>query len=65
MVGGRRWRASDPSIPEALRQELVDELMGARRALAADGRVEVTQKGERLDPTAPWKGPVRIRATAP
>jgi hypothetical protein len=33
VVGGRRWRASDPSIPEALRQELVDALMAARRAV--------------------------------
>lgn len=32
-VDGRRWRASDPSIPPALRQELVDELMRARRAI--------------------------------
>jgi len=152
VVDGRRWRASDPSIPEPLRQELVDELMDARRAvgsakraddavaeraardrvqaakvalgergrpwweapteeatrerleaailalsgrrapdrticpsdaaravggdgwrslmgtardvarrLAADGAVEVTQKGERLDPGGEWRGPVRIR----
>ena len=33
-VDGRRWRRSDPSIPPALRQELVDELMAARRAVA-------------------------------
>jgi hypothetical protein len=36
-VGGRRWRATDPSIPEPFRQELVDELMAARRAVG-DGR---------------------------
>ena len=36
VVDGRRWRASDPSIPEALRQELVDELMAARRAVRTD-----------------------------
>lgn len=150
VIGGRRWRRSDPSIPSALRQELVDELMDARRAvkaadgpastagararvddakralgergrpwwepdeegstrerltatvltlarhrapkticpsdaaraaggqrwrslmpearevarqLACDGEVEVLQKGEPLDPAAPWKGPVRIRLT--
>ena len=45
VVGGRRWRASDPSIPEPLRQELVDELMDARRAVGAatkagDGEAE-------------------------
>ena len=32
-IDGRRWRASDPSIPSAFRQELIDELMRARRAL--------------------------------
>jgi hypothetical protein len=36
VVDGRRWRASDPSIPEKLRQELVDELMAARRAVRTD-----------------------------
>ena len=35
VVDGRRWRASDPRLPEARRQELVDELMSARRAVAA------------------------------
>lgn len=37
-VDGRRWRASDPSIPPTLRQELVDELLAARRAIAAAKR---------------------------
>lgn len=42
---GRRWRASDPSLPEERRQELVDELMRARRAVgvakrAADAEAE-------------------------
>lgn len=35
IVGGRRWRASDPEIPENLRAELVAELMDARRAVKA------------------------------
>ncbi|QXC60006.1 DUF3253 domain-containing protein [Aquihabitans sp. G128] len=152
VVDGRRWRASDPSIPGALRAELVGSLMDARRAvgaakragdegaeaaarqrvqhakvalgergepwweepsadgrrerfgaavlaladhrapdgttcpsdaaravggeawrehmdlvrdvvrgLAADGEVEVLQKGEVIDAAEPWKGPVRIR----
>lgn len=38
VVDGRRWRASDPAIPHALRQELVDELMDARRAVGAARR---------------------------
>jgi hypothetical protein len=37
-VDGRRWRASDPAIPDALRAELVHELMDARRAVAAGNR---------------------------
>lgn len=37
-IDGRRWRASDPSIPPKLRQELVDALMAGRRAVAAAKR---------------------------
>lgn len=33
IVKERRWRASDPSIPEELKAELVRELMRARRAI--------------------------------
>jgi len=40
IVNGRRWRASDPAIPDVLRRELVDELMAARRAVAAAGRTK-------------------------
>lgn len=36
VVDGRRWRATDPSIPEPFRSELVAELMDARRAVKAD-----------------------------
>lgn len=32
-IRGRRWRVSDPRIPEHLRRRLVDELMAARRAV--------------------------------
>ena len=38
VVGGRRWRATDPGIPEPFRQQLVDELMSARRAVGAAKR---------------------------
>lgn len=34
-IEGRRWRRADPSIPEALKAELVSELMSARRAVKA------------------------------
>ncbi|HWS56340.1 MAG TPA: hypothetical protein VN228_19535 [Pyrinomonadaceae bacterium] len=33
IVDGRRWRASDPALPEEERQRLVNELMAARRAV--------------------------------
>ena len=32
------------------------------RDLARGGEVEISQRGEVLDPDAPWRGPVRIRA---
>lgn len=58
VIDGRRWRATDPSIPESFRQELVDELMAARRAVRSaesDARRRVhdakTALGER---GAPW-----------
>lgn len=58
IVGGRRWRAADPGIPENLRQELVSELMEARRSVrssAANARRRVQDAkvalGER---GAPW-----------
>ena len=35
VVDGRRWRASDPGIPEDLLDELVSELMAARQAVAS------------------------------
>lgn len=57
IVGGRRWRATDPSIPDALRKELVAELMAARRDVRRDpstARPRVNDAkvalGERGDP---------------
>jgi hypothetical protein len=62
VVGGRRWRATDPSIPERLRTELVAELMAARRAVRAEGdpaRIRVQDAkvalGERGEPW--WETP--------
>lgn len=37
VVGGRRWRRQDPSLPPGLAAELVAELMAARRAVRAAG----------------------------
>lgn len=57
IVGGRTWRATDPAIPDGLKQELVNELMSARRAikrgdLTARRRVQAakTALGERGEP---------------
>ena len=57
VVNGRRWRASDPAIPEALRAELVAALMTGRRLVRTHGdaaRVMVHDAkvalGERGDP---------------
>ena len=79
VIGGRRWRASDPAIPDALRTELVAELMAARRAVRAaagdeaataaarrrvqDAKVALGERGE------PWWEPsteegLRERLTA-
>lgn len=38
LIKGRRWRISDPSLDETLRQALVDELMAARRAVGTARR---------------------------
>ncbi len=38
VIDGRRWRATDPSLPEDRRQALVNELMAARRAVGAAKR---------------------------
>jgi uncharacterized protein len=46
IVDGRRWRASDPRLPEERRQELVNELMSARRAVGASKR-DGDEKAER------------------
>ena len=58
VVDGRRWRATDPSIPEALAAELRSELMAARRAVGArepdararvqDAKVALGERGELL-----------------
>ena len=40
IIDGRKWRATDPSIPEERRKELVGELMSARRAVGAAKRAK-------------------------
>lgn len=73
VVNGRRWRASDPSIPESLRSELVSALMTGRRSvrthkdaarmMVQDAKVALGERGD------PWWEPTeegrarRIAAT--
>ncbi|WBQ08243.1 hypothetical protein [Kribbella sp. CA-293567] len=33
VIGGRRWRATDPAIPDEIQAQLRSELMKARRAV--------------------------------
>ena len=45
VIDGRRWRATDPRLPERRRKELVRELMSARSAVGwakrrSDGEAE-------------------------
>ncbi|MFF4553869.1 hypothetical protein [Streptomyces sp. NPDC001422] len=40
VVGGRRWRATDPQIPEDVAARLRSHLMAARRAVAAARRAQ-------------------------
>ncbi|TRW77024.1 DUF3253 domain-containing protein [Mycolicibacterium sp. 018/SC-01/001] len=49
-VGGPQWRTAMDAAREISRQ------------LARRGLVQITQRGEVLDPDAPWRGPIRIRA---
>ena len=49
-VGGENWR------------DLMDQARDIARELAKAGDVEITQRGEVLDPDADWRGPIRIRA---
>ncbi len=51
VVKGRRWRKTDPHIPEKLRAELVKELMAARRIQdrprVQDAKVALGERGEK------------------
>ena len=35
VIDGRKWRVTNPNLPEEERQKLVNELMSARRAVGA------------------------------
>lgn len=73
VVNGRRWRATDPAIPDALQSELVSSLMTGRRlvrthndaarVMVHDAKVALGERGD------PWWEPTdegrrqRIAAT--
>lgn len=48
-VAGDDWRAH------------MDDARAVARELAAAGEVEITQRGEVLEPDVEWRGPIRIR----
>ncbi|WP_245843188.1 DUF3253 domain-containing protein [Mycolicibacterium vulneris] len=50
-VGGDDWR------------ELMDDARAAARRLARSGDVEITRRGEAVDPDGDWGGAIRIRTT--
>jgi hypothetical protein len=51
-VGGENWRG------------LMTEARKLARELAKSGAVEITQRGNVLDPDGTWSGPIRIRTAA-
>lgn len=50
-VGGENWR------------DLMIDARELARELAKAGRIEITQRGNVLDPDGTWRGPIRIRAS--
>lgn len=72
VVRGRLWRRTDPSLPEARRTELVQELMSARRAKrdakAADDAAAIEAARARVNAakaTLGERGPVWWNDDAP
>lgn len=55
VVDGRRWRATDPAIPDAFRNELVHELMDARRAVGT-----ATRSGDDAGPARRRVGDAKV-----
>jgi Protein of unknown function (DUF3253) len=50
-IGAERWR------------DLTDDSRSTAFGLARDGEVEITQRGEVVDPRQPPRGPIRIRVS--
>jgi hypothetical protein len=51
-VGGDTWR------------DLMPDANAIARDLARSGDVEITQRGDVLDPDGTWRGPIRVRVAA-
>ncbi|WP_347232893.1 hypothetical protein [Streptomyces silvensis] len=47
IIKGRRWRATDPRVPDSVKQRLTHHLMAARRAVAAAGSDDQARKRAR------------------
>ncbi|MER5257312.1 MULTISPECIES: hypothetical protein [unclassified Streptomyces] len=47
IIKGRRWRATDPLVPDEVEKRLTHHLMSARRAVAAAGDDEDARKAAR------------------
>jgi hypothetical protein len=48
-VGGENWR------------DLLPDALQVARELAESGAVEITQRGNVLEPNSNWRGPIRVR----
>jgi hypothetical protein len=48
-VGGANWR------------DLMADALDVARELAKSGEVQLTQRGNVLDPNGKWRGPIRVR----
>lgn len=64
VVRGRLWRLSNPKLPEARRQQLVKELMTARRDVAAARRKD-DREAEDLAHTAVQAAKVALGERGP
>ncbi|MBR8745413.1 hypothetical protein [Nocardiopsis sp. MG754419] len=54
VIRGRRWRATDPSLPEEPRERLVRHLMAARRDIAAALRRDDSEAERRMRDRVGW-----------
>jgi len=70
IINGRRWRATDPEIPDDAATVLRHELMSARRAVGAalksnDRVAEATARDRVQEAKSPWGSGVRRGGSRP